>query len=86
MKNMTVRGIDSNLTQKLKETAKLEGKSVNLVVVELLRKQLGLKKEKKFTRTYDDLDQLFGRWSQEEFDLIQGTIDAERTIDEELWT
>jgi len=28
---------------------------------------------------------MFGRWSQEEFDKIQGKIDAERKIDKELW-
>ncbi|MCA1785702.1 MAG: hypothetical protein LC657_06955 [Desulfobacteraceae bacterium] len=41
--------------------------------------------EKKFTREYDDLDSLFGRWSQQEFQTIQGRIDEERAIDSELW-
>ena len=31
-------------------------------------------KEKKFTAVYHDLDHIFGRWSQEEFDRIQGKL------------
>jgi len=34
---------------------------------------------------YDDLDSLFGTWTEEEFSSIQGRISAERRIDPELW-
>jgi ribosomal protein S24E len=85
MKTMTVRGIDPIIAEKLRRAAKAQGKSVNQIVVETIQKSFGLDKQKKFTQTYDDLDHLFGKWSQEEFDQIQGKIDAERTIDEELW-
>jgi len=40
---------------------------------------------KKHTKIYHDLDHLLGRWSEEEFQQIQGKIDSERTIDPELW-
>lgn len=85
MKTITVRGIDSALSEKMKQAARREGKSVNQVVIDTMRQHFGMRKEKKFTVIYHDLDHIFGRWSQEEFDKIQGKIDTERKIDKELW-
>jgi ribosomal protein S24E len=85
MKTLTVRGIDPSLSQKLKEIAKQQGKSVNQLVLDAMKQHFGLEKEKKFTRIYHDLDHLFGTWSQEEYELVQGKIDSERRIDDELW-
>lgn len=85
MKTITVRGIDSVLSEKMKQAAKQEGKSVNHLVIDTIRQYLGMIKEKKFTAVYHDLDHIFGRWSQGEFDKIQGKIDTERKIDKELW-
>lgn len=85
MKTITVRGIDSALSEKMKQTAKQENKSVNQVVIDTMRQHFSITKEKKFTVLYHDLDHIFGRWSQEEFDEIQGKIDTERKIDKELW-
>jgi ribosomal protein S24E len=85
MKTLTVRGIDHLLSQKLKKISKQEGKSINQLVLDAMKQHFGLEKEKKFTRIYHDLDHLFGSWSQEEYDLIQGKIDRERKIDDELW-
>ena len=85
MKNMTLRGLDPELEAKLKQVAKEQGKSVNQTALEALRGRLGLDKPKRFTAVYDDLDHLFGRWDDEMFQRIQGRIDAERGIDDELW-
>ena len=85
MKNMTLRGLDLQLADKLKQAAKQEGKSVNQFVLETLKTRLGLEKEKRFTAVHHDMDHLFGKWSTQEFEAIQGKIEAERTIDEELW-
>ena len=85
MKTMTLRGIEPSLADKLKDVAKQEGKSVNQVVIDSLKKYYGLEKEKKFTKIHHDMDHLFGRWSQVEFETIQGKIEAERKIDPELW-
>jgi len=85
VKSLSVRGIDSHLAAILKEKAKESKKSVNQFVLELLRKHVGLEKEKRFTRIYSDLDDLFGNWSEEDYSLIQGKIDAERQVDAELW-
>lgn len=85
MKAMTIRGIEPEISEKLKHIAKKQGKSINRLVIELLRKECGLEKKCEFTREYTDLDELFGSWSHEEFQYIHQKIDAERQIDEELW-
>ncbi len=86
MKTITVRGIDSILSEKLKQAAKEEGRSVNQVVIDTIKQRFGIKKEKKYTMVYHDLDHIFGNWSTEEFERIQGKIDKERKIDKELWS
>lgn len=85
MKVVTIRGVDSELAGKLKSTAKKQGKSVNHLTLELIRKSLGIEKEKTFSQEYDDLDDLFGRWSEEEFMAINDKLNQERHIDSELW-
>ena len=85
MKNMTVRGIDKELAEKLRAAARAVKKSVNQVVIDTLEMHFGLKKEKKYTHVYHDLDHLFGRWSEEEYRAIQEKIEEERRIDTELW-
>lgn len=85
MKAVTIRGVDSDLAEKLKTTAKKQGKSINQLTIELIKSSLGLKKEKKFSREYNDLDDLFGQWSDDEFKAISDKISRERHIDPELW-
>ncbi len=85
MKAITIRGVDPELAQTLKHKAEQQGKSVNRFVLDMLRDNLGFDGEKKYSRTYDDLDHLFGRWSEAEFNRIQEKIDHERTIDAEIW-
>jgi hypothetical protein len=85
MGSLSVRGVDEELSALLKRVASSEKKSVNQFVLSILRKHLGLEKEKQFSRNWHDLDSLFGKWSEEEFENIQGKINSERQIDEELW-
>ena len=85
MKAITIRGVDNDLAEKLKEKAKKQGKSINQLTIDLIKSGLGLSKEKKYSREYDDLDSLFGRWTESEFERINGKTDRERRIDPELW-
>ena len=85
LKNMTLRGLDSQLASSLKEEARRQGKSVNQIALDALRKQFGLSKPRRFTEVHRDLDHLFGRWDEEEFARIQQNIDSGRRIDPELW-
>jgi ribosomal protein S24E len=86
MKTITVRRLEPSLAKKLKQVANKEGKSVNQLVIETIKQYLGMKKERRFTVVYHDMDHIFGRWSEEEFEQIQGKIDSERKIEKELWS
>ena len=82
---LSIRGVDEELAVLLKKAASQEHKSVNQFVLDTIKKQLGLQKEKRFTQEWHDLDILFGSWSEDDFVRIQEKISNERQIDEELW-
>ena len=84
-KMISLRGIDPALSKKIKSGAEKKNKSINQFLIDTLKKDLGMEKKKKFTKTYHDLDELFGKWSEKEFSQIQGQIEAQRTIDSDLW-
>ena len=85
MGSISIRGVDDQLSLLLKQKASTSNKSVNQLVLEVLKSTVGLQKKKQYTHQYHDMDHLFGKWSQDEFDAVQGKIDAERRIDDELW-
>ena len=85
MKAITIRGIDASVSSKLKQVAKNENKSVNKLVLDMIKQNIGMQKKKKYTKKYNDLDHLFGKWTDAEFDKVQGIIDSQREIDRELW-
>ncbi len=85
MGSISIRGVDEQLAALLKQQAITAQKSVNQLILEMLKKHVGLDKEKKFTQEYHDLNQIFGTWTEDEFQKIQGKIDAERQVDSELW-
>ena len=85
MKTITVRGIEPEVAASLKEVASRQGTSVNRIVLEMIHKELGMEREKKYFRRYNDLDGLFGKWSEEEFQQISGAIEHNRQVDSELW-
>lgn len=85
MRSLSIRGVDDQLANLLKQEAAAANKSVNQLVLEILKRHVGLEKKKLFTEEFHDLDHLFGKWSKAEFEKIQGKIDTERQIDEELW-
>ncbi|MBW1692562.1 MAG: antitoxin [Deltaproteobacteria bacterium] len=85
MKAITIRGIDASVSSKLKQVAKDEKKSVNQLVLDMIKQNIGMQKRKKYTKKYNDLNHLFGKWTDAEFDKVQGIIDSQRKIDRELW-
>jgi hypothetical protein len=85
MKAVTIRGVDADVAEKLKAYAKTQGKSINQEILDIIKTGVGLKKDKTYSREYDDLDGLFGRWSEDEFNDISARIDQERQIDPAIW-
>lgn len=83
MKTITVRGLDENTYRKLKEEARQSGRSMNRLVVETLSEDFTRHDEAPIE--YHDLDELFGSWSQEEYEAITQSVDRNRQIDSELW-
>ena len=86
MKAITIRGVDPELSEKLKQKARLQGKSTNRLILDMIKKELGCEKEKQYSRRYKDLDDLFGKWSESEYQNISNKIEEERQIDQELWS
>lgn len=86
MKSFTIRGIDDKLYDEIKKHSADKSVSINKFILSLLKVSAGFEKEKKYTKSYGDLDELFGKWSREEYDLITKKISSERVIDKELWS
>ncbi len=84
MATMTLRGIDEQTAQALKERANRDGISVNAVTLRLLRESLGLEKRRRSV-TYSDLDHLAGTWSREEEAEFKRNTAVFEQVDEELW-
>lgn len=72
MARITIQ-VDDALLAVLEQTAQAQAKDVSQVIVEVLEAQLALPQPR-----YHDLDDLFGRWTQEEYERIQGEVDAQR--------
>ncbi len=84
MKKLTIRGIDPELANKIKERANRSGMSINKMILRLLESTLGLK-EKKVFPTYNDLDHLAGTWMEEDEKEFNKNILEFEKIDKELW-
>ncbi len=85
MKAITIRGVEPEVAEKLKIMAEKKGKSINQIVLDFIKKNLGLEKEKTHSRQYNDLDGLLGAWSDVEFTEIHDKTNHSRQIDQELW-
>ena len=64
----------------LREKAKMEGKSLNKITIEVLMRGLGLSNEKIY---YDDLDDLAGTWVQDP--AFDRAIEEMDRVDADLW-
>ena len=87
MKQLTIRGFDTELEKSIRELAEKEETSLNKAVLKLLRQGAGLSKtNESFARIGSSLDHLAGTWSEEEARVLEEvTRDFER-IDPDLWS
>lgn len=67
MANISVRGIDEPVVAALKRRAAAESLSVNALVVRILEEAAGVRPPSYSLRCYDDLEDLIGTWTDEEF-------------------
>ncbi len=82
---ISIRGVDEELAKRLKREAEQSQKSLNQLMLDIIKQHVGLSKKKQFSNRYHDLDDLFGQWTELEFNAIQGKVEKERQLDEELW-
>ncbi len=85
MKAITIRGVDKNLEKKIKNAAKSESVSINQFILNSLRKSLGLDKDNIHTKEYDDLNFLFGQWSDDDYDSFEKSQKEFQSVDTDLW-
>lgn len=85
MRTLTIRGVDESLSEKIKKAANTDSLSVNQFILNLIKKNFGEIKEKKFTKKYHDLDSLFGKWNDDEYRSVANELATQRRIDRELW-
>ena len=84
MKTITIRGIDPELANKIKERSRQSGESINKMLLGLLKSALGLGENKVFP-TYHDLDHLAGTWTKEDEKEFYENIQELEKVDKELW-
>ncbi len=84
VKTLTIRGIDSELSEAIKKLAAGQNISVNKFLLTVLKKITGLSQTPTF-KTYNDLDSLAGGWSEENEKYFLEQTNHFRKIDEEMW-
>ena len=86
MNKLTVRGIDDELSARLRRLAKREGISLNQAALKLLRKGAGLTDGKAGADTVgDSLDHLIGTWTAAEADEMDAALRELKTVDKAAW-
>lgn len=85
MANLSVRGVGEKSLQRLKQTAKRRGVSVNRLITDILNSETGLAPATKKPAVYHDLDKLAGTWSTAEARAFDEAIASFGQIDEEHW-
>lgn len=79
MANVLLRGIDAATLSRLRADARRRGVSVNRLIVETLRRAHSR------AETFDDLDQLAGRWSAAEAQAFAESVGPLSEIDPAMW-
>jgi plasmid stability protein len=76
----TIRNLPARLDQLIRKRAKDEGKSLNTVAVEALMQAFGLRGSLEPNR---DVSELVGTWVEDA--AVDGALEAQRCIDDEMW-
>jgi len=85
MRNLSLRGLDDETAKQLKGEARRRGLSVNALVIQLIRRGVGLAKPESRKPIHHDLDALAGTWNKQETTRFLKTVADFGAIDEGLW-
>ncbi len=78
-RQITVRGVSSELAKRLKELAAARGESANTTVLRILEEATGINPRRQRLSRYTT-------WSDGDLAEFEEALRGQRTIDEELWT
>ena len=86
MNQLTVRGFDDELAERIRRVAKRDGTSLNQAAVKLLRRGAGLADPSQGPDTVgSSLDHLIGSWSDDEAAELEAALEEFESIDESAW-
>ena len=86
MNQLTVRGFDDELAERIQRLAKRDGTSLNQAALKLLRKGAGLADPAQRADTVgSSLDHLIGTWSEDEASELDAALEEFEVIDEAAW-
>ena len=87
MNQLTIRGLDDELSAAVCRLAKTEGISLSQAALRLLKKGAGLTDSKENRHAIGtSLDDLFGVWDQDEAESFDAALEIFETVDESAWT
>ena len=86
MKQLTTRGFDDELEDRIRQLASREGISLDQAVLRLHRRGAGLRGGKSGPDTKgDSLDHLIGTWTAEDADEMDRALEDLSEVDETMW-
>jgi len=84
-KEIIIKNLDKVIFERLKFEADKQGIDLKTIILQLLKKSLGLEKISDKDINYNDLDHLSGTWSDEEYIKFTTNTSRFNQIDNELW-
>ena len=86
MKQLTLRGFDDELRDRIERLAREEGISLNKAALRLLREGAGLGSRGDRSDTVgDSLNHLIGAWTAEQEKELEHAVAVFDRVDEEMW-
>lgn len=79
MAQLTIRNVPDDIAQRLKRLSQEEATSVNALVLEILRRAVGLEERRQRLERY-------ATWTQEDLEEFEAALSAQRVIDDRLWS
>ncbi len=80
MQQITIRGIDPEIEQEIRRSAKESRKSINQIIKEIIHKEF-----RKSKSPASSLKQLSGGWTQKQAAEFESAIKSCEQIDEDMW-
>jgi hypothetical protein len=84
MSQITLRGLDADMENKIRKMASNSGKSLNRVILDMIYQHTGFKK-KGNKAPAESLRKLAGGWNEKDALSFHEAIKSSEQIDEDMW-